>query len=305
MTESVKPTDATIIATTPAAAPAPAPKTVPSPALRLQAGVITPDYSLIGRVAIVTGSSTRKGIGLGIVRALAEKGANIVLNGLGDAAVIESIRAEIEADFGVTAIYHGANLAKPDEIYDLVKTTVAKFGRIDIVVNNAGIQHVAPIVDFPDDKYRAIIDINQNSAWYLCKAALPYMKDWGRVINIASAHGLVGSKNKSAYVMSKHAIVGMTKSLGLEYARTPVRFTAICPGWVYTDLVIAQIKKLQAEKGFATYEEAERDLLGEKEPTLKFTTVEELGGIAVFLCSEHAKNITADTISCDGGWTAE
>ena len=164
---------------------------------------------------------------------------------------------------------------------------------------------MSPIVDFPDDKYRTVIAVNQDSAWYLSKHALPHMKSWGRIINIASAHGLVGSANKSPYVMSKHALVGLTRSLALEYAKTDVRINAVCPGWVYTDLVIEQINQRMKDRNFATFHEAEEDLLREKEPTVQFTTIEELGGIAVFLCSSVARNITGTTISCDGAWTAE
>jgi 3-hydroxybutyrate dehydrogenase len=279
--------------------PAPA-----SPATSAAAAAAT-NRPLSGRVALVTGSSTKKGIGYGIACALAEQGASIMLNGLGDAAVIEEIRSHIESDFGVRAIYHPANLSNRSDIADLVATTVSQLGGLDILVNNAGVQHVAPIVDFPEDKYRAIMSINLDSAWYLCKDALPHMKTWGRIINVASAHGLVGSARKSAYVMSKHGLVGMTKSLALEYAKTTVRINALCPGWVYTDLVIDQIKKRQTEKGLATFQEAEADLLSEKEPTVQFTTIEELGGIAVFLCGGAARNITGTTISCDGAWTAE
>jgi 3-hydroxybutyrate dehydrogenase len=259
---------------------------------------------LRGRVALVTGSSTH-GIGYGIARALANLGADIMLNGLGDPVLIEDTRSHLESDFGIRALYHPANLAKRSEISDLVATTVAKLGGLDILVNNAGVQHVSSIVDFPEDKYRLIIDVNQNSAWYLCKDALPHMSKWGRIINIASTHGLVGSANKSAYVMTKHAIVGLTKTIALEYAKTNVRVNAICPGWVYTDLVVEQIKQRQSEKGFATFEAAEEDLLREKEPTVHFTTVEQLGGIAAFLCSSSADNITGAAIPCDGAWTAE
>ena len=258
---------------------------------------------LKNKTAIVTGSTS--GIGLGIARALAADGANIMINGFGDAAAIESVKKEIAA-LGVKVDYHGADMSKPAEIEDLIRQTAARLGGVDILINNAGIQHVALIEDFPTEKWDAIIAINLSSAFHTMHHALPLMKarNWGRVINIASAHGLVASAQKSAYVAAKHGIVGLTKSAALETAQTGVTVNAICPGWVLTSLVQKQIDaRAAAEK--IPVEQAKRDLLAEKQPSIEFVTPEQLGALAVFLCSDAADQIRGASYSVDGGWTAQ
>jgi 3-hydroxybutyrate dehydrogenase len=259
---------------------------------------------LKGRIAIVTGSTS--GIGLGIARALAAKGADIMLNGFGDAAEIEEIRASLEKKYGVRALYNGADLSKADECAALVKDAEDRLGKVDILVNNAGIQHVAPIEDFPADRWDAVIAINLSSAFHTIRAAMPGMKarDWGRIVNIASAHGLVASANKVAYVAAKHGIMGLTKVVGLETAETGITCNAICPGWVLTPLVQKQIDARAATEG-KSIAEAGRDLLSEKQPSKQFTTPEQLGETTVFLCSDAALNITGTSLSVDGGWTAQ
>ena len=258
---------------------------------------------LKNKTAIVTGSTS--GIGLGIARALAADGANIMLNGFGDSAVIEAIRKELAAT-GVRVDYHPADMTKPDQIADLVRTTAAKLGSVDVLVNNAGIQHVALIEDFPAERWDAIIAINLSSAFHTMHHALPLMKaaNWGRVINIASAHGLVASAQKSAYVAAKHGILGLTKTAALETALTGVTVNAICPGWVLTPLVQKQIDARAAEQGISQ-EDARRNLLGEKQPSMEFVTPEQLGGMAVFLCSDAAAQIRGVSYAVDGGWTAQ
>ena len=255
---------------------------------------------LKGKTALVTGSTS--GIGLGIAKALARQGASIVMNGFGD---VDGPKAQIEA-FGVKAAYHGADMSKPAEIEAMMKFAAATYGRVDILVNNAGIQHVANVEDFPVDRWDAIIAINLSSAFHTTRLAIPAMKaaNWGRIINIASAHGLVASPQKSAYVASKHAIVGFTKSIALETATTGVTSNAICPGWVLTPLVQKQIDA-RAERERIPVEQASRDLLAEKEPSLQFTTPEELGELAVFFCSEAARNVRGVAWTMDGGWTAQ
>ena len=255
---------------------------------------------LKGKTALVTGSTS--GIGLGIALALARQGANIVLNGFGDT---EGPKAQVAA-LGVKVAYHGADMSKPAEIEDLMQFAAAQFGQVDILVNNAGIQHVALVEDFPVEKWDAIIAINLTSAFHTTRLALPAMKksNWGRVINIASAHGLVASASKSAYVASKHGIVGFTKSLALETARTGVTSNAICPGWVLTPLVQKQIDA-RAEKDKISVEQATRQLLSEKEPSQQFTTPEQLGAMAVFFCSDAAANVRGQAWAHDGGWTAQ
>ena len=255
---------------------------------------------LKGKTALVTGSTS--GIGLGIALALARQGANIVLNGFGDT---EGPKAQVAA-LGVKVAYHGADMSKPAEIEDLMQFAAAQFGQVDILVNNAGIQHVALVEDFPVEKWDAIIAINLTSAFHTTRLALPAMKksNWGRVINIASAHGLVASASKSAYVASKHGIVGFTKSLALETARTGVTSNAICPGWVLTPLVQKQVDAKAAAHGL-TNEEATKLLLGEKEPSMQFTTPEELGELAVFFCSPAANNVRGVAWNMDGGWAAQ
>ncbi len=255
---------------------------------------------LKGKTALVTGSTS--GIGLGIAKALARQGANVVMNGFGD---VDGPRAEVQA-LGVQTAYHAADMSKPAEIEAMMKFAAAKFGRVDILVNNAGIQHVANVEDFPVDRWDAIIAINLSSAFHTTRLAIPAMKaaNWGRIINVASTHGLVASPQKSAYVASKHAIVGFTKSIALETATTGVTSNAICPGWVLTPLVQKQIDD-RAAKGKISVDQAKRDLLAEKEPSLQFTTPEELGELAVFFCSDAAKNVRGAAWNMDGGWAAQ
>lgn len=255
---------------------------------------------LKGKTALVTGSTS--GIGLAIATSLAQQGADIVLNGFGDA---EAPKAQIAA-LGVRAEYHGADMSKPDRIEDMMKFAADKFGRVDILVNNAGIQHVAKVEDFPPERWDAIIAINLTSAFHTTRLAIPAMREanWGRVINIASAHGLVASAQKSAYVAAKHGIVGFTKSVALETATTGITSNAICPGWVLTQLVQKQIDDRAAREGISATQ-AQNDLLGEKQPSLQFTTVEQLGGLAVFLCSPAADQVRGVAWQMDGGWTAQ
>jgi 3-hydroxybutyrate dehydrogenase len=255
---------------------------------------------LKGKTALVTGSTS--GIGLGIAKALAAQGANIVLNGFGD---VEGPKAQVQA-LGVKVAYHAADMGKPADIEDMMKFAAQTFGRVDILVNNAGIQHVAPVEDFPPEKWDQIIAINLSSAFHTTRLALPPMKkaNWGRVINVASVHGLVASTQKAAYVAAKHGIVGLTKVVALENATTGITCNAICPGWVLTPLVQKQVDARAAEKGLST-EEAKKQLLGEKEPSMQFTTPEELGELAVFFCSEAAKNVRGVAWNMDGGWAAQ
>ena len=258
---------------------------------------------LKGKTAIVTGSTS--GIGLGIAKKLAAQGANIMVNGFGDAASIKAAQDEIAA-FGVKTGYHGADMSKPAEIADLIKQTAAQFGSVDVLINNAGIQHVASIEDFPDDKWDAVIAINLSSSFHSIKHAIPLMKKqgWGRIINIASTHGLVASTQKAAYVAAKHGIIGLTKVAALELANTSITCNAICPGWVLTPLVQKQIDARAAKEGI-TPKQASDELLGEKQPALEFTTPEELGDLAVFMCSEGARNIRGAAYTMDGAWTAQ
>lgn len=255
---------------------------------------------LKGKTALVTGSTS--GIGLGIARALAKQGANIVLNGFGD---VEGPKAEVAA-LGVKVAYHGADMSKPAEIEAMMKYAAATFGRTDILVNNAGIQHVAPIEDFPPEKWDAVIAINLSSAFHATRLALPAMQaaNWGRIINVASVHGLVASAQKSAYVAAKHGLVGLTKVTALENATTGVTCNAICPGWVLTPLVQKQVDAKAAALGISN-EEAKKQLLAEKEPSLQFTTPEELGELAVFFCSDAARNVRGVAWNMDGGWAAQ
>ncbi len=256
--------------------------------------------TLKGKTALVTGSTS--GIGLGIAQALARQGANIILNGFGD---VEGPKAEIAA-LGVKVGYHGADMSKPADIAAMQAYADAEFGGIDVLVNNAGIQHVAPVQDFPAEKWDAIIAINLSSAFHTTRLALPGMlkKGWGRIINIASTHGLVASAQKSAYVAAKHGLVGFTKSIALETATTPVTVNAICPGWVLTPLVQKQVDARAAADGVDDAE-AKRRLLAEKQPSLQFTTPDELGELAVFLCTDAAQNVRGQAWAMDGGWTAQ
>lgn len=259
---------------------------------------------LKGKLAIVTGSTS--GIGLGIARRLAGAGADILLNGFGDAGEIEKVRAGLEGEFGVRAAYSAADMSRPEQVKGMVEEALERFGRVDVLVNNAGIQHTAPVEDFPGEKWEAILSINLSAAFYAIQAALPAMKrqKWGRVVNIASAHGLVASANKSAYVAAKHGLVGLTKVVALETATTPVTCNAICPGWVLTPLVQKQIEALAAKDG-TSVGEAQTKLLTEKQPAPSFTTPEQLGDVALFLCSDGAANIRGAALSVDGGWTAQ
>jgi 3-hydroxybutyrate dehydrogenase len=260
--------------------------------------------SLKGRVALVTGSTS--GIGLGIARSLAAEGADIMMNGFASQADIDRERAAIENDFGVRVGYSGADLSKAAAVRQMVADTLAALGEVDILVNNAGIQFVADIVDFPEEKWDAIIAINLSAAFHGIKAAAPGMKTrgWGRIINTASAHGLVGSGQKSAYVAAKHGILGLTKVAGIELANSGVTVNAICPGWVLTPLVEKQLQDRAAKSG-KTLEEEKLALVSEKQPMHEFTTPEQIGALAVFLCSDAAKTITGAPISIDGGWVAE
>lgn len=259
---------------------------------------------LKGKTALVTGSTS--GIGLGIARTLGAKGANLVLNGFGDAGEVERLRASLAAEFSVQVAYEGADLSRPAEIESMVASVEKRFGAIDILVNNAGIQHVAPIDRFPAERWDAVIAINLSSAFHAIRCALPAMKkrNWGRIINIASAHGLVASVEKVAYVAAKHGIVGLTKVVGLETARTGITCNAICPGWVLTRLVQKQIDARAAEKG-RSVEEARLALLAEKQPSLEFVTPEQLGEVALFLCSDAAQQVRGAAWTVDGGWTAQ
>jgi 3-hydroxybutyrate dehydrogenase len=259
---------------------------------------------LKGKVAIVTGSTS--GIGLGIAEAFAAQGVDLVINGFGDAAQIESLRAELASRHGVRVVYSAADMSKPDQVAGMVEQATAELGRVDILVNNAGIQHVAHVQDFPAEKWEAVIAINLSAAFYATKAALPQMleRNWGRIINIASAHGLVASADKSAYVAAKHGLVGLTKVVALETARTGVTCNAICPGWVLTPLVQKQIDDRAAREGIPV-ERAKLELLGEKQPSLEFVTPEQLAGLAVFLCSPSADQLRGQAIAMDGAWTAQ
>jgi 3-hydroxybutyrate dehydrogenase len=255
---------------------------------------------LKGKTALVTGSTS--GIGLGVARALAAQGANIVLNGFGD---VDGPKAEIAA-MGVQVSYHGADMSKPAEIEAMISHASETFGSLDILVNNAGIQHVARVENFPVERWDAIIAINMSSVFHATRLALPAMlaRNWGRIINVASVHGLVASAEKSAYVTAKHGVVGLTKVIALENATSGVTCNAICPGWVLTPLVQKQVDAKAAALNVSN-EEAIRRLLGEKEPSMQFTTPEELGALAVFFCSPAGNNVRGVAWNMDGGWTAQ
>lgn len=259
---------------------------------------------LKGKTALVTGSTS--GIGLGIAKALAAQGANILLNGFGE---VEAAKAQVVSAGQAHKIrveYHGADMSQPKDIEAMMAFGIGHFGVIDIVVNNAGIQHVAAVQDFPVDKWDAILAINLSSAFHTTRLALPAMQkaNWGRIINIASVHGLVGSAQKSAYVAAKHGLVGLTKVTALENATNGITCNAICPGWVLTPLVQKQVDAKAAAQGISI-EEATQQLLGEKEPSMQFTTPEELGALAVFFCSEAANNVRGVAWNMDGGWAAQ
>jgi len=259
---------------------------------------------LKGKTALVTGSTS--GIGLATARALAQNGANVMLNGFGDKAQIEKIRTGIEKDFGVKAGYSPADMTKPAEITDMVRVTEKDFGALDVLVNNAGIQHVANIEDFPIEKWDAIIAINLSSSFHTIRAAIPGMKTrkWGRIINIASAHGLVASVQKAAYISAKHGLVGLTKVVALEAANSGITCNAICPGWVLTPLIQHQIDT-RAKASGTSVREAEVALLSEKQPMHQFTKPESIGALSVFLCSDAGATITGSAYSIDGGWVAQ
>lgn len=256
------------------------------------------------QVAIVTGSTS--GIGLGMARSLAQAGAAVVLNGLGDADEIEKTRAALEAETGSTIAYHPANMLQPAEIADMVASTHKTFGRLDILVNNAGVQHVAPVEDFPPEKWDAIIGINLSSAFHSMRAAVPLMKQAGRgrIINLASAHALVASPYKAAYVAAKHGIAGLTKTVALEVATDGITVNAICPGYVLTPLVEGQIPDTAQARGI-TEEEVKRDVLLAAQPTKEFVTTDQIGALAVFLAGDMSASITGAILPVDGGWTAQ
>ena len=260
--------------------------------------------TLKGKNALVTGSTS--GIGLGIAQSLAAQGCNIVMNGFGDAQEIAALQAGIAKEFGVKVLYHNADMSKPAEIEAMMHFAADKFDTVDILVNNAGIQHVANIEDFPVEKWDAILAINLSSAFHTTRHALPAMKakNWGRIINVASAHGLVASAQKSAYVAAKHGLVGFTKVTALETAHSGITCNAICPGWVLTPLVQKQVEA-RAHKDGIPVEQAKRELLLEKQPSGEFVTPEELGALAVFMCSDAANQVRGVAWNMDGGWIAQ
>jgi 3-hydroxybutyrate dehydrogenase len=255
------------------------------------------------KTALITGSTS--GIGLGIARLLAEQGYNMVLNGFGDPAQVESIRAGMADEFKVQVVYDGADMSKPEAIEVMLRRVIQQFGRIDVLVNNAGIQHVAPVDEFPVDKWDAILAINLSAAFHTVRHALPAMKQagWGRIINVASAHALVASPYKSAYVAAKHGIAGFTKAVALEVAEQGITVNAICPGYVLTPLVEKQIPDTAKARGM-TPEQVVKDVLLAAQPTKKFVTVEQIAALTVFLCSPGADSITGAVLPIEGGWTA-
>jgi 3-hydroxybutyrate dehydrogenase len=258
---------------------------------------------LEGNVAVVTGSTS--GIGLGIARALAAQGASVLLNGFGDAGHIEGLRRDL-AGRGVKVAYSPADMSKPAEVVAMIEQATRELGRVDILVNNAGIQYTAPVEEFPPEKWDAIIAINLSANFHAVRAVLPQMKqrNWGRIVNIASTHGLVASTEKAAYVAAKHGVLGLTKVVALETATTGITCNAICPGWVLTPLVQKQIDDLAARERLSK-EQAQARLLGEKQPSLAFATPEQIGALVVFLCSEQAAQIRGVALPVDGGWTAQ
>jgi 3-hydroxybutyrate dehydrogenase len=257
-----------------------------------------------GKLALVTGSTS--GIGLGIAETLALRGADIVLNGFGDPAEIERLRADLASRHGVSVEYENADLTKAEEIESLMSRLIERHGAIDILVNNAGIQHVSPVESFPAERWDAVIALNLSAAFHTTRCALPGMRErnWGRIINIASVHGLVASVEKSAYVAAKHGIIGLTKTVALETARTGITCNAICPGWVLTPLVQKQIDARAAADGISA-DEAKVALLSEKQPSQDFVTTQQLGELAAFLCSPAADQVRGVAWAMDGGWTAQ
>jgi 3-hydroxybutyrate dehydrogenase len=258
---------------------------------------------LKGKTALVTGSTS--GIGLGIARTLAARGANLVLNGFGDAAQIDALRAELAKDNGVTVRYDGADMSRPEAIAAMMDKALSEFGSVDLLVNNAGIQHVAPVDEFPREKWDAILAINLSAAFHTVRHALPGMKrrGWGRIVNVASAHALVASPYKSAYVAAKHGIAGFTKAVALEVAEAGITVNAVCPGYVLTPLVQQQIPDTAKARGISE-EAVVRDVLLHAQPTKKFVTVEQVAAFTAFLCSEDAASITGAVLPVEGGWTA-
>ncbi len=263
-----------------------------------------PTKPLKGKTALVTGSTS--GIGLGIARALAQAGCNIVLNGFGESREIERERTQIAGDFCVGATFDGADLAKPAEIVRMIEAAAREFGRIDILVNNAGIQFTAPIEKFPVDRWDTVIAINLSANFHTMRAVIPQMRarNWGRIINIASTHGLVASVEKAAYVAAKHGVIGLTKVAALETAGTNITCNAICPGWVLTPLVEKQIRE-RASREKISVDQAKAELLSEKQPSHEFATPDQIGALSVFLCSDAAAQITGAALPVDGGWTAQ
>jgi len=259
---------------------------------------------LNGKAALVTGSTS--GIGLGVAEALAEQGANIVLNGFGDRDEIERLCADMAERHGVGVMYSDADMADPKAIADMIGSAKERFGALDVVVNNAGIQHVAPVDEFAPEKWDKIIDINLSHAFHTIHHTLADMraKGWGRIINIASAHGLVASKGKAAYVAAKHGMIGLTKVTALDAAGTGVTCNAICPGWVLTPLVQKQVDDRAAREGIPV-DQAKRELLAEKQPGMEFVTPEQIGAYVVFLCGDAARTVTGSQIQIDAGWTAQ
>ena len=262
------------------------------------------DMTIKGKTALVTGSTS--GIGLGIARALAAQGSHVMLNGFGDPKEIAQLQADITREFGVKVMYHNADMSKLVEIEAMMQAAFDQFGGVDILINNAGIQHVANIEDFPPEKWDAIIAINLTSAFHTTRLALPQMKakNWGRIINVASAHGLVGSAQKSAYVAAKHGIVGFTKVAALETAQSGITCNAICPGWVLTPLVQKQVDARAVQDNISN-DAAKKSLLAEKQPSGEFVTAEQLGALAIFLCSEAANQVRGVAWNMDGGWVAQ
>jgi 3-hydroxybutyrate dehydrogenase len=259
---------------------------------------------LKGKTAVVTGSTS--GIGLGMAKALAAEGCNIALNGFGDAKEIETMRQALQKKAGVKVTYSAADMSKPAEIAAMIAEAQAHFGAVDILINNAGIQHVSPIESFPVDIWDRIIAINLSAGFHGIRAALPGMraKGWGRIINIASVHGLAASLHKAAYVSAKHGVIGLTKVVALETAGAGITCNAICPGWVLTPLVAKQIEE-RAKKDGMTFEDAKVDLLQEKQPSKDFVTPEQIGALACFLCSDSAAQMTGAALNIDGGWLAQ
>jgi 3-hydroxybutyrate dehydrogenase len=274
------------------------------PATAAEKGLTDMDLNLKGQTALITGSTS--GIGHGLAQALAAEGVNIVLNGLGDPTAIEKARAELAAAHGVTVLYHGADMTKPDQIADMVGYAARETGRLDILVNNAGVQHVSPIEDFPIDWWDRIIAINLSSAFHGVRAAIPIMKAQGRgrIVNIASAHALVASPFKSAYVAAKHGVAGLTKTTALELATFGVTCNAICPGYVKTPLVEAQIGD-QAKARNMSEEAVMRDVILAAQPTKTFVGVDQLGGLLLYLASDLGASVNGAILSVDGGWTAQ